>query len=93
MIGRSAASVQTMSNLIAEWARDIGVDSGFVDERVLQGSDGQFVVCVRFTDRAAYEALADNPKQAAWWATVMEPILEGEPNWIDGEWHDLWAPA
>jgi hypothetical protein len=47
------------------------------------------VVCVRFRDRASYEALAENPEQDAWWRREMEPLLDGELTWIDGDWHDI----
>lgn len=89
MIGRSDASIDVLRNLVEEWVAAIGSSSGFVDERVLAGADGQIVVCVRFRDKAAYAALADNPAQATWWSEVMAPLIQGEPAWIDGEWHDM----
>lgn len=89
MIGRSDASIDTLRALVGDWARDIGANSGYVDERVLDADDGQVVVCVRFHSKADYVALADNPQQVAWWDEVMAPLLQGEPTWIDGEWHDL----
>jgi hypothetical protein len=89
MVARSSASVEDMRALLSEWARTIGNAAGFVDERALVTDDGRVVTCVRFRDRAAYEALADNPEQAAWWESTMAPLLDGEPEWIDGFWHDL----
>ena len=48
------------------------------------------MVCVRFRDEASYKALADNPKQHEWWTqTIQAPLLEGDQQWIDGDWHDL----
>lgn len=89
MLGRSSAPVDQMRDLMDVWRKEIGDAAGFVDERALVTDDGRIVVCVRFRDRAAYEALAENPAQDAWWRREMEPLLEGEVTWIDGDWHDL----
>jgi hypothetical protein len=43
---------------------------------------------VRFNSKAEYEALADDPRQDEWWRTQMMPLLDGEPEWVDGEWRD-----
>jgi hypothetical protein len=89
MIGRSSASVDDWRSMMDEWRRDIGDAAGFVDERVLVGDDGRIVMVVRFRDEAAYKALSDDPAQDAWWSERIAPTLEGEPEWIDGHWHDL----
>lgn len=89
MISRSSTPVAEMRGLMDEWRAAIGDAAGFVDERVLLADDGGLVMCVRFRDRAAYEALADNPEQDVWWREKMLPLLEGDVTWIDGDWHDV----
>jgi hypothetical protein len=89
MISRSNAPIERIREVVAEWRASIGDAAGFVDERVLVGDNGQVVACVRFRERAAYEALADLPAQDVWWQETMQPLLEGEVSWIDGNWHDL----
>lgn len=89
MVARSSATVEDMRALVSTWAEAIGTAAGFLDERCLVTDDGRVVMCVRFRDRASYEALSDNPEQAAWWEQRMQPLLDGEPQWIDGAWHDL----
>lgn len=89
MIARTSASVEDMRSVVADWSRAIGSSAGFVDERCLVTDDGRVVMCVRFRDRAAYEALSNLPEQSVWWESRMRPLLEDEPVWIDGSWHDL----
>ena len=89
MIGRSTAPVETLRQLTEAWKADIGTAAGFIDERVLVSDDGRIVMCVRFKDEAAYKALADNPAQNKWWEDSMAPLLDGEPEWIDGNWQDI----
>jgi len=60
---------------------------GFERSYALFADDGNTVVtCVAFESRDAYLALADSPEQDEWWRTVMAPMLDGDPQWIDGEW-------
>ena len=40
---------------------------------------------VFFRDRAAYQALADDPEQDSWWQDRMAPHL-ADVRWIDGTW-------
>ena len=68
-----------------EW-RQARPSIGFVDEVALFSDDGRMVVAVRFESKEAYKALADDPSQNEWWTTVMTPMLDGEPEWIDGDW-------
>ena len=44
------------------------------------------VVTVVFEDEAGYRALSDDPEQAQWWETQMRPLLDADPQWIDGHW-------
>ncbi len=89
MISRSSTPIEVMQALLNEWRTTIGDAAGFVDQRALVTDDGRVVMCVRFRDRAAYEALADHPDQDTWWREKLAPLLEGEVTWIDGDWHDL----
>ena len=89
MIGRSSATVEQVRGVVADWAAQIGNAAGFVDERYLVADDGRVVMSVRFVDRASYEALANNPAQDIWWESVLRPLLDGDPEWIDGYWHDV----
>ena len=89
MIGRSTTPIETLREVNAAWKTAIGNDAGFIDERILQASDGRIAMCVRFKDEAAYKALADNPAQNTWWAEAMAPLLDGDPKWIDGTWQDI----
>ena len=86
MIGKMAQGVteHDWDAAMKEWL-ERHVD-GFVDEQVMVADDGRFVSTVRFRDREAYEALSDAPEQDAFYATRMRPLLEGDPQWIDGEW-------
>ena len=60
---------------------------GFQGDHTLLADDGVTVVsCVTFESKESYLALAERPEQDEWWRTVMAPMLDGEPTWIDGEW-------
>jgi hypothetical protein len=89
MIGRSSAAVEHLRATVAQWAAQIGTAAGFLDESWLVADDGRVVACVRFVDRSAYETLAGNPAQAEWWEARLRPLLDDDPEWIDGSWHDL----
>lgn len=87
MIGKVAAgvSVDDYRKAADEW-RQARPTVGFVDELVLLDDGGRLVLAVRFESKEAYLALADDPGQDEWWTTVMAPMLDGEPEWIDGDW-------
>jgi hypothetical protein len=60
---------------------------GFQGSYSLLSDDGSTIVsCVTFESKEKYLALADNPDQDEWWQSVMAPLLDGNPQWIDGEW-------
>ena len=60
---------------------------GFQANYALLSDDGTTVVsCVVFDSKEKYQALANNPSQDEWWRTVMAPMLDGDPQWIDGVW-------
>jgi hypothetical protein len=41
---------------------------------------------VTFETKEKYLALAEDPGQDDWWQSTMAPLLDGAPQWIDGEW-------
>ena len=88
MIGKVRGSVDDMQARVDRWRKERGDGQGYVDQRVLVADDGRVVVCVRFASKKEYEALADDPAQDEWWRVEMAPMLDGEPEWIDGEWRD-----
>ena len=60
---------------------------GFRATYPLISDDGMTVVtCVVFESKEKYFALANSTAQDEWWSTVMAPLLDGDPQWIDGEW-------
>ena len=60
---------------------------GYMSSHVLIGDDGRTVVNVAvFESKESYLALADDPKQDEWWRTHYAPMLDGDPQWLDGEW-------
>ena len=86
MIGKLAVSIEDMRLAAKEWEAERQVP-GFVSSEALVGDDGVTVVnVVKFTDKAAYEALADDPEQDTWYQTKLRPLLAEDPQWIDGHW-------
>ncbi|MCZ3389912.1 MAG: hypothetical protein LH645_12550 [Actinomycetia bacterium] len=88
MLANIKGSVDEMQARVERWAKERDA-VGYVDQRVLIAGDGRIVVAVRFDSKAQYEALADDPEQDKWWQAEMVPLLNGEPEWIDGEWQDV----
>jgi hypothetical protein len=86
MIGRlKNGTLDDIRTSLERWERDRHVP-GFLGAQVLVADDGTIVNTAVFADRAAYERLADDPAQDAWYQSEIAPRLDGEPQWIDGEW-------
>jgi hypothetical protein len=86
MIGTLEGTIDEVRNATEKWQAERQVP-GFVSSEVLVGEDGRTVVnVVKFTDKAAYQALADDPAQDTWWSTTMRPLLAEDPQWYDGTW-------
>lgn len=86
MVARLAASFEDVEASIRLWVDERHV-AGFLHEDVMLCDDGVTVVMsVLFSDEASYRALADDPDQAAWWDSVVRPMIDGEPQWFDGHW-------
>jgi L-rhamnose mutarotase len=87
MIGKlkTSGTGQALVDAAKKW-EERKVD-GFQGSYSLLSEDGSTIVsCVTFESKAKYLALARNPDQDEWWQSVMAPLLDGDPQWIDGEW-------
>jgi hypothetical protein len=86
MIGKRRAAPDEIRDAATTWERDRQVP-GFLREDLLIGDDGKtMVAAVTFASKEDYARLADDPEQSRWWSTVLGPMLDGEPTWIDGAW-------
>jgi antibiotic biosynthesis monooxygenase (ABM) superfamily enzyme len=86
MVGKLKGSAEDLRMAAKEWQAERNVP-GFVSSEALIGDDGTTIInVVKFTDKAAYVALADDPAQDEWWTTKMRPLLAEDPQWYDGEW-------
>jgi hypothetical protein len=91
MVGRLRAGVEDMQKVNEEWL-DLRVP-GFVKEETLAGDDGRTVVSVVFFEsKEAYQRLASDPAQDAFWRERLAPLLDGEPQWFDGAWLETLFP-
>ncbi|MEZ5114936.1 MAG: hypothetical protein R2737_01600 [Candidatus Nanopelagicales bacterium] len=88
MIGRMRDGFEGFERLKADWEVERGPQvAGWVDSFALRGDDGGTVVlCTRFESKESYVALSDDPEQARWYEERIAPLLDGEPQWIDGSW-------
>jgi hypothetical protein len=86
MIAKTKATPDQVKASTERWAKERGPSVGFVDEWLMTADDGRIVMAVRFESKDAYLALADDPAQNEWWQTEVAPLLDGEPDWIDGHW-------
>lgn len=89
MIGKLKGSRQDAMRVSRDWNTQRQVP-GYRRSDLLFADDGQTVVmAVQFDSKEQYVALAEDPKQDEWWRTVMAPMLDGEPQWIDGSWESM----
>ena len=86
MIGQLKGDFATVEAEAERWARERQVP-GFQHEEMMLCDDGRTVVMAVWFDSAeSYRALADDPEQARWYEQVMAPMLDGDPQWLDGSW-------
>ena len=88
MIGKLApqATIAEWHQGLEDWKRERNAD-GFGAEYTLLGDDGKTIVsCVIFESEESYRRLADDPEQDTWYRERVVPLLDGEPQWIDGTW-------
>lgn len=86
MIARPAVPFEELKARSEKWEVNRGSTVGYRDQWVMAADDGRLVMAVRFESKEKYLALADDPAQDEWWRTEMAPLLDGDPEWIDGEW-------
>lgn len=86
MIARPAVSIDELRARENKWEAERARGVGYVDQWVMAADDGRVVMAVRFESKEKYLALADDPSQDEWWRNEMAPLLDGDPQWIDGEW-------
>lgn len=87
MIGKlkTPGTGQSLVDAAKKW-EERKVD-GFQGSYALLSDDGSLVVsCITFESKEKYMALADSPGQDEWWRSTMAPLLDGDPQWIDGMW-------
>lgn len=89
MIAKTKTSVDSVMDAGRQWVKERGATVGYIDQWVMKADDGRMVMAVRFESKDAYLKLADDPAQDEWWTKVIAPNIEGEPQWIDGEWLTL----
>jgi hypothetical protein len=89
MIAKTKSDPAEMMRAAEKWNKERQVD-GYRRTDALAGDDGEtIVVAVQFDSKEQYLALADSPEQDEWYRTVMAPMLDGEPTWIDGTWDSI----
>ena len=93
MIASIKGSREAMEQEFSAWVATRGPQvQGFVDAWLLFADDGITVVnTVRFASREDYQRLADDSRQADWYAERIVPLIEGEARWIDGDWFNTQA--
>ena len=89
MIAKTAVPLEQLRESVRLWTKERGPSVGYVDEWLMTADDGRMVMAVRFESKAAYQKLADDPSQDKWWTKNVAPILDGEPEWIDGTWETV----
>lgn len=84
MIAKIKGDPEELLEAVNRWRRQA---PGYVRSDALLGDDGQtIVVGVQFDSKDKYLALAASPEQDEWYRSVVVPVLDGEPTWIDGTW-------
>jgi predicted small metal-binding protein len=83
---RKGVTIDQFADILENWEKTRQVP-GFVGAQLSVSDDGATVVNTAvFTDRDAYMRLADDPVQDKWYQSTIAPMLDGEPQWIDGPW-------
>ena len=88
--GADVAQVDAMADMVRQWIVERRVP-GFLHQDLMVVDDGTTVVAAIFFDsEESYRALSDDPEQDRWYTERLAPLLDGEPQWLDGHWkHSL----
>jgi hypothetical protein len=74
---------QSLIDAFTNWRRV----PGFEHIYSLVGDDGITVVtCVVFESKDRYLAFSHDSGQELWWGRVVQPVLDGHPQWTTGDW-------
>ena len=88
MIGklRDGVTAEQIQAELKAWEAERDVP-GYLSSHVMIADDGHTVINVAvFDTKENYMALADDPVQDDWWKNHYAPMLDGDPQWIDGIW-------
>ena len=88
MIGKLAdgVSAEQIKAELKAWETERDVP-GYLSSHVMVTEDGRTIVNVAvFENKETYMALADDPAQDEWYQKHYAPLLDGDPQWIDGAW-------
>ena len=94
MVARARADADEVVRALLDWhAERAPKIDGFVAAGVVVSPDGRVVNYAEFESREAYEKLGSDAEQDRWWRERMAPLLDGDPEWIDGDWVVAGTPA
>ena len=94
MVGRARGDAEEVVRALMDWRAERAPKiDGFVAAGIVVSADGRVVNYAEFESREAYEKLGADPEQDRWWRERMAPLLDGDPEWIDGDWAVAAAPA
>ena len=94
MVGKARGDADEVVRALMEWHAERAPQiDGFVAAGIVVGSDGRVVNYAEFESREAYEKLGQDAEQDRWWRERMAPLLDGDPEWIDGDWAVAGTPA
>ena len=94
MVGKARGDANEVVQALMDWhAERAPKIDGFVSAGVVVSPDGRVVNYAEFESRDAYEKLGQDAEQDKWWRERMAPLLDGEPEWIDGDWAVAMPPA
>jgi antibiotic biosynthesis monooxygenase (ABM) superfamily enzyme len=88
MIGKLASGVTAdqIRDELTAWEKERNVP-GYVSSHIMLADDGRTMVNVAIFDtKENYMALANDPAQDEWYQKHFAPMLDGDPQWIDGAW-------
>ena len=92
-VARMQAQAGKREQLLAygqSWTQERGhAVPGFVKSYLLvpDANAAEVLLCAIFTDKAAYEANANDPAQDRWYQG-LRALLVADPTWEDGEIHE-----